>query len=72
MEYDFFYEEKLSSGLKRVTCNSFPWNKAGDFRKPILCQNMDKYKIGAAHANARAIATLHPNKEILNLKEPQL
>ena len=31
--------------LKGVTCNSFPWNKAGDFRTPILCPNMDIYKI---------------------------
>ena len=28
--------------LKRVTCNSFPWNKAGDFRTPMLWPNVDK------------------------------
>ena len=31
--------------LKRVTCKSFPWNKAADFRTPILCPNMDKNEI---------------------------
>ena len=36
--------------LKHVTCKSFPWNKAGDFRPPILCPNMDKYKMEAARA----------------------
>ena len=36
--------------LKRVTRNSFPWNKAGDLRTPILCPNMDKNKIDAARA----------------------
>ena len=36
--------------LKRVTCDSFPWNKAGDFRTPILCPNMDKNEIDAARA----------------------
>ena len=64
--------------LKSVTCNSFPWNKAGDFfrllavpselveppalvaqasrreigeraRYTMLCPNMDKNKIDAAH-----------------------
>ena len=34
--------------LKSVTCNSFPWNKAGDFRTAILCPNMDKNEIEAA------------------------
>ena len=28
--------------LKHVTCNSFPWSKAGDFTTPNLCPNMDK------------------------------
>ena len=36
--------------LKRVTCKSFPWNKAGDFRTPSLCPNVDKNKIDAARA----------------------
>ena len=36
--------------LKRVTCTSFPWNKAVDFRTPILCPNMDKNMIEAARA----------------------
>ena len=39
--------------LKRVTCNSFPWNKAGDFRTPILCPNMDKNEIEDARAGKR-------------------
>ena len=26
--------------LKGVTCKSFPWNKAGDFRTQMLCLNM--------------------------------
>ena len=34
--------------LERATSNSFPWNKAGDFRTPILSPNMDKNKIDAA------------------------
>ena len=32
-------------------CNSFPWNKPGDFfRTPILSPNMDKREIEAAPA----------------------
>ena len=54
--------------LKHATCNSFPWNKAGDFRTPILRPNMDTSKTEATRSgNARA--TLHPNKEILKLKK---
>ena len=36
--------------LKYITCKSFPWNKAGDFRTPILCPSMDKNKIEKARA----------------------
>lgn len=36
--------------LKRVPCNSLPWNKAGDLRRPILCPNTDKNNIKAARA----------------------
>ena len=36
--------------LKHITCNSFPWNKAGHFRTPILCANMDINKMEAARA----------------------
>ena len=57
--------------MKGITCNSFPWNKAGDFRTPILCPNMDKNKFQSAHAG-KCRATLHPNKEIFKLKRPQL
>ena len=32
-----------------VTCNSFPCNKAGDLRKPILCPNMDNCMCGKIH-----------------------
>ena len=40
---------------QHVTCNSFPWNKTGEFRTPILCPNMDKNKVEAAHVgNAQA------------------
>ena len=48
---------------KRVTCNSFSWNKAGNFRTPILCPNTEK-KASKLHAREIARATLHPNKEI--------
>ena len=34
--------------MERVTCNSFPWNKAGDFRTKTLCPNMDENKTEAA------------------------
>ena len=54
--------------LKRVTCNSFPWKKAGNFSTPNLCPNMDKDKIEAA-ARENAPATFHPNKETLKLKK---
>ena len=56
------------STLKRVTCNPFRWNKAGDFRTPILCPSMDKSKIEAAPAG-NALATLHPNEEKFKLKK---
>ena len=56
--------------LESVTCNSFPWNKAGDFMTPILLPNMDKNKIDAARdARETARATLHPNKGIFKLKK---
>ena len=57
--------------LKRVTSISFPWNKARDFRTPILFPNMDKTKM-KLHARENAQATFHPNKEIFRLKKPQL
>ena len=40
----------VSSFAGALTCNSFPWNKAGDFRTPRLCPNMDKNKIEVARA----------------------
>ena len=59
--------------LKRVTWNSFPWNKAGDFRTPILCPIMDKHKMEAACTLIEnAQATLHSNKDIFKLKKTQL
>ena len=52
--------------LKRVTCNSFPWNKAEDFRTPSYAQIWTKIRwMLQARENARA--KLHPNKEILKL-----
>ena len=42
--------------------NSFPWNKDGDFRKQILCPNMDKIR-SKLHTWENAQAMLHPNKE---------
>ena len=47
--------------LKHVTCSSFPWNKAKDFRTPMFCPNMDKNKIDATRTEL-ARATSHPNK----------
>ena len=49
--------------LEHVTCNSFPWNKDGYFRTPILCPNMDK-KEWKLHLQENVRATLHPNKDI--------
>ena len=43
------YQKNMT--LKHVTCNSFPWNKAGDFSTPILCPNADKNEIEAACAS---------------------
>ena len=54
--------------LKRVTCNSFPWNKAGDFRTPILCQIWTKVR-SKLHVRENARASLHPNKEILKTQK---
>ena len=42
------YQKQMT--LKPVTCDTFSWNKAGNFRTPILCPNMDKIKIEAARA----------------------
>ena len=55
--------------LNCVTCKSFAWNKAGDFRTSILC--MDKNKINAAHGGVYT-RYIPPNKEILKLTKPQL
>ena len=62
--------KKKHTTLKRVTYNPLSWNKAGDFRTPILCPNMDKNKIEAAHGGKNARATLHLNKDILKSKNP--
>ena len=35
-----FKQKRMTS--KRITCNSFPWNKVEDFRTPILWPNIDK------------------------------
>ena len=51
--------------LKRVTCNSFPWNKAWDFRTPIICPNANKSKIEAAHSGKCA-------KYVTSIKTPAL
>ena len=51
--------------LKRVTCNSFPWNKAGDFRT-ILCPNMDKSK-SCTRGKMRELRYIHIRK-FLNSK----
>ena len=40
------YQKQMA--LKCVNCNSFPWNKAEDFKTPILCPNVNKNKIVAA------------------------
>ena len=54
--------------LKRVTCNSFPWNKAEDFTTQIVCPNMEKIR-SELNARENARATLHPNKEIFETKQ---
>ena len=53
---------------RRVTCSSFPGNKADDFRTPIVTQMWTKIR-SKLHARENARATLHPNKEFLNLKK---
>ena len=58
--------------LKHVTYNSFPWNKAGDFRIfAILCPKWQmRTKIRSKlHARDNAQATLHPNKDIFKQKK---
>ena len=47
-----------------VTCNYFPWNKAGDFGTPTPTEIRLKL-----HAQENAQSTLLPNKEILKLKK---
>ena len=42
------FQKLAHDQLKHVTCISFPWNKAGDFRTPILCPSMNKNKIKPA------------------------
>ena len=58
-DYAQFRSTKIATGYtlkqklmtsKRLTRNSFPWSKAGDFRTPILCPNMVKNKIEATRA----------------------
>ena len=51
--------------LKRVTFNSFPWNKAGDFKSPILCPNMDN----CAGKWTRYVTSKY--KEMFKLKKPR-
>ena len=54
--------------LKRVTFNSFSWNKAGEFTTPIYAQIWTKIR-SKLHARENARATLHPNKETFELKK---
>ena len=56
--------------LKRVTCDSFSWNKAGDFRTPILCSNMDKNEIEAARAEKMYELCYIRIRKSLYLKNP--
>lgn len=42
--------------LKHVACTSFSWNKAGDYRTPILCPIVDKNKM-PAQENAPAVTS---------------
>ena len=56
---------------KRVTCSSFPWNKAGDFRTPTLCPNMDKKHRSCARGKLHGLRYIHIRK-FLNSKKSQL